>query len=90
MPSVGFGDEENNLKKLIKELSLEKEVILLKNIEESFKLGLISESDLFLMPTRKEKKSVEGFGISFVEAASYGTPSIGGSYGGSTAITTAN
>jgi len=81
--SVGFGDEENNLKKLIKELSLEKEVILLKNIEESFKLGLISESDLFLMPTRKEKKSVEGFGISFVEAASYGTPSIGGSYGGS-------
>ena len=34
------------------------------------------------MPSRKEKKSIEGFGISFMEAASYGTPSIGGSYGG--------
>tara|TARA_Y100001970_G_C13894168_1_gene680262 strand:- start:506 stop:799 length:294 start_codon:yes stop_codon:yes gene_type:complete len=34
------------------------------------------------MPTRIEKKSVEGFGISFVEAASYGIASIGGKDGG--------
>ena len=33
---IGFGDEENNLIKLTKELSLEKEVIFLKNI--NFKL----------------------------------------------------
>ena len=34
------------------------------------------------MPSRIEKKSVEGFGISFVEAASYGVGSIGGKDGG--------
>ena len=34
------------------------------------------------MPTRIEKKSIEGFGISFVEAASYGIGSIGGKDGG--------
>ena len=34
------------------------------------------------MPTRIEKKSVEGFGISFMEAASYGVGSIGGKDGG--------
>ena len=34
------------------------------------------------MPSRSEKKSVEGFGISFVEAASYGVASIGGKDGG--------
>ena len=34
------------------------------------------------MPTRIEKKSVEGFGISYVEAASYGVASIGGKDGG--------
>ena len=34
------------------------------------------------MPTRIERKSVEGFGISFVEAASYGVASIGGEDGG--------
>ena len=34
------------------------------------------------MPSRREKKSVEGFGISFIEAASYGVASIGGKVGG--------
>ena len=34
------------------------------------------------MPSRIEKNSVEGFGISFIEAASYGIASIGGKDGG--------
>ena len=34
------------------------------------------------MPSRIEKKSVEGFGIAFVEAATYGVASIGGKDGG--------
>ena len=70
--SVGFGEEENSLKKLSKELSIEKEVIFLKNIDENLKLALIAASNLFLMPSRIDKKSVEGFGISYMEAASYG------------------
>ena len=79
---IGFGEEENKLTKLLKELSLEKEVIFLKSIEENLKLALIAKSDLFLMPSRIEKNSVEGFGISFIEAASYGVGSIGGKDGG--------
>jgi len=79
---IGFGKEENNLKKLSKELSIEKEVIFLKNIDENLKLALITSSNLFLMPSRIDKKSVEGFGISFIEAASYGVGSIGGKDGG--------
>ncbi len=86
--SIGFGEEENNLLKLIGELNLEKEVTFLKNIDYSFKIALISKANLFLMPSRIEKKSVEGFGISFIEAASYGVGSIGGKDGGaSDAIT---
>ena len=81
--SIGFGKEENNLIKLSKELDLKKEVTFLKNIDENLKLSLMAESNLFLMPTRIEKKSVEGFGISFIEAASYGVASIGGKDGGS-------
>ena len=34
------------------------------------------------MPSRIENKSVEGFGISFIEAGSYGVGSIGGVDGG--------
>jgi len=88
--SIGFGDEESNLIKLSKELSLEKEVIFLKNIDPDLKIALIAEANLFLMPTRIEKKSVEGFGISFVEAASYGVASIGGKDGGASDAITHN
>jgi len=80
--SLGLGKEEGNLIKLVKELSLEKEVTFLKNIDENLKIALISESNLFLMPSRIEKNSVEGFGIAFIEAASYGVASIGGKDGG--------
>jgi phosphatidylinositol alpha-1,6-mannosyltransferase len=34
------------------------------------------------MPSRIEGKSIEGFGISYIEAASYEIPSIGGKDGG--------
>jgi phosphatidylinositol alpha-1,6-mannosyltransferase len=34
------------------------------------------------MPSVIYKKSVEGFGIAYIEAASYAKPSIGGIYGG--------
>lgn len=80
--SIGFGKEENNLLKLTRELNLEKDVTFLKNIDYNFKTALIAEANLFLMPSRIEKKSVEGFGISFIEAASYGVGSIGGIDGG--------
>jgi len=80
--SIGFGEEEKNLLKLIKELNLEKDVIFLKNIDYDLKIALMAEANLFLMPSRIEKKSVEGFGISFIEAATYGIGSIGGKDGG--------
>ena len=80
--SIGTGEEEKTLFKLAKELSLEKEVVFLKNIDFDLKTALVAEANLFLMPNRIEKKSVEGFGIAFIEAASYGVASIGGKDGG--------
>ena len=49
---------------------------------EQEKVALIDQSDVFVMPSVVYKKSVEGFGITYIEAASYGKPSIGGIYGG--------
>ena len=80
--SVGDGDEKTNLENLIKELELTKVVQLISESTEPDKLGLLEKSDLFVMPSVVYKKSVEGFGITFIEAASYGKPSIGGVYGG--------
>lgn len=81
--SVGSGNEEKNLIKLSNELSLHNEVTFLNKVDDDLKLSLIKKSNLFIMPSRIEKKSVEGFGISFIEAGSYGVGSIGGKDGGS-------
>ena len=79
---IGYGDEEENLKKLVIELKLEDQVKFLKDIPSDFKNALISKSNVFIMPSIIYKKSVEGFGIAYVEAAQYGIPSIGGKDGG--------
>ena len=81
---IGDGDERNNLQDLRKQLNIEKQVIFLPRTEENLKIALLNESDLFLMPSVIYKKSVEGFGISFIEAGSYGKASIGGKDGGQT------
>ena len=80
--SVGDGDERKNLLKLRKELGLENNVELIFKSTEQEKVALIEQSDVFVMPSVVYKKSVEGFGITYIEAASYGKPSIGGIYGG--------
>ena len=80
--SIGYGEEEKNIKKLVKELSLDKQVVFLKDISQNLKDALIAKSNIFVMPSIIHKRSVEGFGISFVEAAQHGIPSIGGIDGG--------
>ena len=80
--SIGDGDERKNLERLRKELGLEKKVELIFNSTEQEKVGLLEQSDVFVMPSVVYKKSIEGFGITYIEAASYGKPSIGGIYGG--------
>ena len=80
--SIGDGDEGNNLLKLRKTLGLEKSVEFIFKSTEQEKLALLEQSNIFVMPSVIYKKSVEGFGITYIEAASYGKPSIGGIYGG--------
>ena len=80
--SIGDGDQKNNLLKLKKELGLDKEVTFLFKSNEQEKVALLEKSDLFVMPSIVYKKSIEGFGIAYIEAASYGKPSIGGIFGG--------
>ena len=79
---IGYGDEEENLKKLVIELKLENHVVFLKDIPNDLKNALVAKSNIFVMPSIIHKNSVEGFGIVFVEAAQYGIPSIGGKDGG--------
>ena len=79
---IGHGDEEENIKKLVKELDLEGQVMFFKDISNELKNALVAKSNIFVMPSVIHKKSVEGFGIAYVEAAQYGVPSLGGKDGG--------
>ena len=79
---IGDGNEEGNIKKLIKELDLEAQVMFFKGISYDLKNALIAKSNIFVMPSIIHKSSVEGFGIAYTEAAQYGIPSIGGKDGG--------
>ena len=79
---IGSGDEEENIKKIVEELDLSEQVMFFKNISNQLKNSLLAKSNIFVMPSIIYKKSVEGFGIAYIEAAQYGIPSLGGVDGG--------
>ena len=79
---IGYGDEEENIKKLVKELDLEAQVMFFKDISDDLKNALVAKSNIFVMPSIIHKSSVEGFGIAYTEAAQYSVPSLGGNDGG--------
>ena len=79
---VGYGDEEENIKKLVAELGLQAQVMFFKDISDDLKNSLVAKSNVFVMPSIIYKTSIEGFGIAYVEAAQYGVPSLGGKDGG--------
>ncbi len=79
---IGYGEEEENIKELVNELDLGTQVMFFKDISQDLKNALVAKSNVFVMPSIIHKKSVEGFGIAYVEAAQYGVASLGGKDGG--------
>ncbi len=78
----GEGPQKNKIQNLIKGLGLSEQVKLIGKISGDSKVDFIKKSDLFIMPSYKVKNSIEGFGVSYIEAAAYGIPSIAGIEGG--------
>lgn len=80
---VGDGVEKFNLIKLVKKERLNNLVTFLGNIDDRRLKKYYCNCDLFILPTRHIlPNDVEGFGIVFLEAASYSKPVIGGKNGG--------
>lgn len=78
----GTGKYEEYLKDLVEKLELKDKVISHGFIPDEDMNELFNAVDLFIMPSRKVGHSVEGFGITYLEAAACGTPSIGGKNSG--------
>ena len=52
--------------------------------DNNLKQKFLESSDVFVMPSYKVNESIEGFGISYIEAAAFRIPSIAGLDGGVT------
>jgi len=82
---AGEGPEKRALQKLVNDKNLQNNVLFVGLVNDEQKKFLFERSSLMVMPTLDESKSrsIEGFGISYLEAAFFGIPSIASNVGGS-------
>lgn len=81
---IGCGPYTQKLKKMTEELKLNKFIEFLGEIDNNKRNKYYKLSDVFLMPSISEKSSIEGFGITFLEANYFKLPVIGALTGGIT------
>ena len=74
----GGGDDLARLQALAAGLGIADRVHFLGRIDEDHKAALLAGADLFVMPTRQVGRSVEGFGIIYLEAAWHGLAAVAG------------
>jgi phosphatidylinositol alpha-1,6-mannosyltransferase len=83
---VGQGEQSDSLKSLVRNMDLTSNIIFLEDVAAELKNALLNVADIFLMPSIEDGSSVEGFGISFLEASMQKTACIGGIVGGAADI----
>ncbi len=81
---AGDGKEKSNLISLTTELNISRNVIFIGSVSDNQKKYIFNKTDIMVMPTldKTDKLSIEGFGISYIEAALFGIPSIASNVGG--------
>ena len=80
---VGEGPDEEKLRRLAAECGVEEAVVFAGALSDDEIAEAYATADLYVGLSREAGgKQAEGFGISFVEAAASGTPSVAGDSGG--------
>lgn len=78
----GKGPYESVLRRLADETGVAQRVHFLGFVDDSDLVDVYNAADIFCMPSRELAYQVEGFGITYLEAAACGVPSIGGRQSG--------
>jgi phosphatidylinositol alpha-1,6-mannosyltransferase len=82
---VGKGPDQERLEKIVSELSLKENVKFAGFAPDEELPDYYRLCDIYVMPNREitqSTDSIEGFGISFIEASACGKPCVGGKSGG--------
>jgi len=85
---VGSGEDRERLGRMTGELGLDGRVSFAGRVDDTELPDYYRLCDIYVMPNREvtdSTDSIEGFGISFIEANACGKPSIGGRSGGADA-----
>ena len=87
---AGTGQYEAQLRLLAETLNVNEHVTFHGYVNDEQKKALLRQADLFVMPVRHDKQthSIEGFGISLVEAQLAGLPVLTGRSGGVSDVVT--
>ncbi len=79
---AGDGPIKKKIKQQASDLNLIKNIRFLGWITEPEKSALLKKTDLFVMTPHLDQESVEGFGMSFIDAAFHGIATVGTNSGG--------
>jgi phosphatidyl-myo-inositol dimannoside synthase len=79
---AGAGEDRSRLEELASSLGVRHAIVFLGRVSEPLKAALLASANIFAMPVRQEGRSVEGFGISYLEAGWFGVPALAGRDGG--------
>ena len=79
---VGEGPYRKRLEETVETVGVEDRVIFVGRVSDSEKYSYYAASDLFIMLSRRVGNTVEGFGLSFLEAWHASKPVLGGRHGG--------
>lgn len=79
---AGVGEDLAHLKSLVADLRIDNSVEFIGWVEGGLKTSFLKSADLFLQPGRQIVEEREGYGITYVEAAYHGLPTISGNVGG--------
>ena len=79
---AGDGPSKKEIEEYARKLGISDNICLLGWITEPEKSVLLKSTNLFIMTPYLDKQSVEGFGMSFIDAAFHGLATIGTDSGG--------
>jgi phosphatidylinositol alpha-1,6-mannosyltransferase len=85
---AGHGEDEKRLRQLVVDHHLEGKVIFAGCVEEAEKAAYYQACDVYIMLSRQAGHLVEGFGLTYLEAAACGKPLVGGRHGGTVDVIT--
>ena len=79
---IGQGVYDQALKTHATDHGLTEKIHFLGYVDDAEKRRLLEQADVYVMPSYQEGDSLEGFGITYIEAARFGVASIAGIAGG--------